>query len=92
MERIATIIDFHFYPREEIVPSQLDIIYQLENGHTTTLIDTGSIDRLSKKYGFTVSPPRQDPVWDFTGFKGRKCVIWFPEQNPGDAHFIRFAD
>jgi hypothetical protein len=91
MERIATIIDFNFAPKILVI-STLDIIFELEHGPTFTLSDHGTIKHLSIKYGFTVNETREPLEGDFTGFIGRKCIVWLDPNSPGDSRFLRFVD
>jgi hypothetical protein len=81
----ATIFDFNFLPLVEGMPSTLRIWVVLDrNMQTIHIEEHGSIKSLSKIFEFSIE--RED-VWNFQGFKGRKCVV---ANNSGHYSFVRF--
>ncbi len=83
---IATITNQDFLPHV-VVPSVLRITVTTPDGKSIRVIeDKGSIEELSKKFGFKVS----GDTYDFTGFTGRKCNIEI--DNDGYYHFKSMVD
>ena len=70
---IATILDINFHPMFEPVPSSLSIkVYVPRFDTEINLYDeTGSIDQLSKKFGFESG--KGD--YDLTLLQGKKCIV-----------------
>jgi hypothetical protein len=69
----GTITDVSFSPMVDVVNSWINIWVYIEETQQNVMIrDEDSILNLSNKYGFTIVGKNS---WDFTGFKGRKCMI-----------------
>jgi hypothetical protein len=72
MDYLGVIRNFHWQPMVEIVPSILQLEVQVyEDGITRTTEERGSINYLSKKYGFLV----EGNNYDFTPVVGRECRL-----------------
>lgn len=70
---IATILDLNFHHMIEPIPSSLSIKVYVPRFDTEINLyeETGSIDQLSKKFGFESSHDK----YNFTELKGKKCIV-----------------
>ncbi|MEQ1624676.1 MAG: hypothetical protein ABL870_08300 [Sediminibacterium sp.] len=85
MDYSATIIKFDFKPMVDIVPSNLFYWVRIEQTNFEVMLEEeGSIDYLSRKYGFKIE---SDSQWDFSGFEGRRCIV---RKDDIGYRFIRF--
>jgi hypothetical protein len=74
----GVIEEVNFMPMVKGVPSILRLTVEMPNGFIT-LEEAGSIEDLSKTFGFKIISERE---WDLTGLKGKKVHI----KKMGKAH------
>lgn len=86
MQYNGILIDFDFLPMVDAVPSILNLHVEIKHLQILiTIAQYGSIENLAAKFGFQITGEHS---WDFTGFKGRECIL---SKDDKGFHFVKFV-